>query len=890
MLKKILLLCVGLLLVGVLGIYLAVKSVQSSLPQLITVKDYQPLLVSQVFDRNDKKIGEFFRERRTLVPYEKIPKNLVNAFLAAEDDQFFQHKGVNPQAIFRAALANLRAGRSVQGGSTITQQVAKTLLLTNEKTFTRKLRDVLLAIEMEKNLSKQDILFLYLNQIYFGQGAYGVEQAAQTYYRKTVSELTLSEMAVLAGLPQAPSTYSPSRNPLRAKERQTYVLRRMADVGFISKDESEAAIKEPVKVYVRENYEEFAPFFLETVRQLLVAQLGEDMVLDKGLRIHTSLDLDKQKAAQESVLQGLKSLDKRQGYRGPIKNISGDEIEKFLADTDRKLILDSTPERIILPEGKFAEIVVPRDEKSTTALPSYMKINDVVDCVVDKVDDTLGLVYLRLPQGQGLIDLESMTWARKPDPEVRYDAVPLKKPSDALKAGDVIQAKIVSDKFTSSRLAKRKDAKELPSFDKYFEMELDQDPMVEGALVSFDQQTQDILALVGGSSFSKSEFNRAIQAPRQTGSSFKALVYAAALDKGYTPATPIMDAPIVFEEEGDPKAKGITADAEGQGDPKVWKPANHSKSFGGDIMFRNALVQSLNIPAVKIVEDVGVPFATEYAKRLGIYSPLNPDFTLVLGSSSVTLYEMTKVFAEFGRLGRRISPVLIHSVEDANGKDLLQTVSLDARFEKELRTLNEDFEKRRKDFLEIAKDPAKLEEYKKKEPKNAALAESIFFNDPDQLIKPTTAYLMTTMLRGVVEDKRGTGGRALALGREVAGKTGSTNNYYDAWFIGYTPQISTGVWVGFDKEKSLGKGEVGGRSALPIWVDYMKAAHDKLPQMTFPVPDGIVFANIDSETGKLASASTKNVLRQAFAEGSEPTASSSKAEETTDFYKQDLSE
>jgi penicillin-binding protein 1A len=891
-LKKILLLFVGLFLVGVLGIYLAIKSVQSSLPQLITVKDYQPLLVSQVFDRNDKKIGEFFRERRTLVPYEKIPKNLVNAFLAAEDDQFFQHKGINPQAIFRAALANLRAGRSVQGGSTITQQVAKTLLLTNEKTFTRKLRDVLLAIEMEKNLSKQDILFLYLNQIYFGQGAYGVEQAAQTYYRKSVSELTLSEMAVLAGLPQAPTTYSPSRNPLRAKERQSYVLRRMADVGFISKEESEIAIKEPVKVYVRENYEEFAPFFLETVRQLLVAQLGEDMVLDKGLRIHTSLDLEKQKAAQESVLTGLKSLDKRQGYRGPLKNISGDDIEKFLADADRKLILDSTPERIILPEGKFAEIVVPKDANSTTPLPSYMKINDTVECVVDKVDDVLGLVYLRLPQGLGLIDLESMTWARKPDPEVRYDAVPVRKPSDALKAGDVIQAKIVSDKFTSSRLAKRKDVKEQPNFDKYFELELDQDPLVEGALISFDQQTQDILALVGGSSFAKSEFNRAIQAPRQTGSSFKALVYASALDKGYTPATPIMDAPIVFEEEGDPKAKGkgITADIEGQGDPKVWKPANHSKSFGGDIMFRNALVQSLNIPAVKIIEDVGVPWATEYAKRLGIYSPLNPDFTLVLGSSSVTLYEMTKVFSEFGRLGKRITPLLIHSVEDANGKNLLQTMSLDARFEKELRALNDSFEERRKDYLEIAKDPTKLEEYKKKEPKSSLLADNLFFSDADQLIKPTTAYLMTSMLRGVVEDPQGTGVRARALGREVAGKTGTTNNYYDAWFIGYTAQISTGVWVGFDKEKSLGKGEVGGRSALPIWVDYMKAAHSNLPQMTFPVPDGIVFANIDSVTGKLASASTKNVLRQAFAEGSEPNASSSKAEETTDFYKQDLSE
>ncbi|MFS4459066.1 penicillin-binding protein 1A [Bdellovibrio sp. HCB2-146] len=883
MLKKILLLFVGLFLVGVLGIYLAIQSVKSSLPQLITVKDYEPLLVSQVYDRNGKKIGEFFRERRTLVPYEKIPKNLVNSFLAAEDDQFFQHKGINPQAIFRAALANLRAGRSVQGGSTITQQVAKTLLLSSEKTLTRKLRDILLAIEMEKNLSKEDILYLYLNQIYFGQGAYGIEQAAQVYYRKTVSELTLPEMAILAGLPQAPSGYSPVRNPLRAKERQMYTLRRMADVGYITKDEAEAAIKEPVKVYVRETYEEFAPFFLETVRQLLVAQLGENMVLDKGLRIYTSLDLDKQKAAQESMVAGLKSLDKRQGYRGPLKNIAGDDVEAFLKENQRKLILESTPERIIMPDGKFAEITPQKTDKHHPLLPAFVKLKDTVEGVVEKVDDTLGLVYVRLPDAKGLIDLDSMTWARKPDPEVRWDAVPLKKPSDALKQGDVILTKIVSEKFSSSRLEKKKVA--IPDGD-YLELELDQEPLVEGALISFDQQTQDILAMVGGSNFAKSEFNRAIQAPRQTGSSFKAIVYASALDKGYSPATPIMDAPIVFEEGG----SAASGDAEGQGDPKVWKPSNHSKSFGGDIMFRNALVQSLNIPTVKIIEDVGVPWAMEYAKRLGIYSPLNPDFTLALGSSSVTLYEMTKAFSEFGRLGRRISPLLIHKVQDANGKSLLQEVSLDKRFEKEVHTIDEDYEKRRKEYLEIAKDAAKLEEYKKKEPKTSLLNEHIFFEDPDQLIKPTTAYLMTSMLRGVVEDKNGTGGRARALGREVAGKTGTTNNYYDAWFIGYTAQISTGVWVGFDKEKSIGKGEVGGRAALPIWVDYMKAAHENLPQMTFPVPDGIVFANIDSETGKLASASTKNILRQAFAEGSEPTAASNKAEEATDFYKQDLSE
>lgn len=892
MLKKIILFTVALGLIGIFGVYLIIKSVQGGLPQLITVKDYKPLLVSQVYDRNGKKIGEFFRERRTLVPYEKIPKNLINSFLAAEDDQFFEHKGINPQAIFRAALANLRAGRSVQGGSTITQQVAKTLMLTSEKTLTRKLRDILLAIEMEKNLSKEEILFLYLNQIYFGQGAYGIEQAAQVYYRKPASKLTLPEMAILAGLPQAPSRYSPVKNPLRAKERQVYVLRRMADVGYISKEEAEKAINEPVKVYVRETYQEFAPFYLETVRQILVAQLGEDTVLDKGVQIHTSLDLDKQLAAQESVTAGLKALDKRQGFRGPLKNISDDEkIEEFLKENQKKLIADFTPERTILPDGTFADIVPkqnPKDAQEHPLLPAYLRLKNSYEGVVEKVDDKLGLVYVKLPETQGLIDISTMNWARQPDTEVRADQGLIKKPSDALKKGDVILVKIAADKFSSDRLVAQQKKKvitePLPGFEKYLGLELDQEPLVEGALISFDQQTQDVLAMVGGSNFAKSEFNRAIQAPRQTGSAFKAIVYAAALDKGYTPATPIMDAPIVYEEGG------MAADSEGQEDAKVWKPSNHSKSFGGDILFRNALVQSLNIPTVKIIEDIGVPWSMEYAKRLGIYSPLNPDFTLALGSSSVTLYEMTKVFAEFGRLGKRVSPLLIHKVQDADGKPLVQKVSLDIRFEKEIKPAADDFEQRRKAYLESLQNQANDSAETNPDKKKAKLDEFIFFNDPDQLIRPTTAYLMTTILKGVVEDANGTGGRARAIGREVAGKTGSTNNYYDAWFIGYTPQISTGVWVGFDKEKSIGKGEVGGRAALPIWVDYMKAAHEGLPQMTFPIPEGIVFANVDSETGKLATAGTKKILRQAFVEGTEPTASSGKAEEATDFYKQDLSE
>ncbi len=884
MLKKILLFFVAAAIVGVLALYFIIESVRSGLPQLITVKDYEPLLVTQVYDRNNKKIGEFFRERRTLVPYSKIPKNVVNAFLAAEDDQFFQHKGINPQAIFRAALANLRAGRSVQGGSTITQQVAKTLLLSSEKTLTRKLRDILLALEMEKHLSKEDIIYLYLNQIYFGQGAYGVEQAAQTYYRKSVDKLTLAETAILAGLPQAPSAYSPVRNPLRAKERQIYVLNRMADVGYVPREEAKAAIAAPLTVYVRENYEEFAPFYLETVRQILVAQLGETNVLDKGLRVYTSLDLAKQISAQNSMMTGLKSLDKRQGFRGPIKNLSDEEeITKFLEDSRKKLVLDSTPQRTILPEGKFADIVPPKDPKSNSMIPGYLKLGDSTQGVVTEVNDALGLVYVRIPDAQGVIDFDTMTWARKPDTEKRYDSDLIKKPSQALKKGDVILVKLNAEKSAITRLAgKKPGAAAGPNLDKFIDLQLDQEPLVEGAVLSIDQSTQDVLAMVGGSSFAKSEFNRALQAPRQTGSSFKAIVYASALDKGYTPATPIMDAPIVYQEGG--------GGDEGQEDAKVWKPANHDKSFGGDIIFRNALVKSLNIPTVKIIEDIGVNWAMDYSRRLGIYSPLNPDFTLALGSSSVTLYEMTKVFSEFGRLGKRTRPMLINKVEDKNGKVLAQKISLDSHFTKEITPLDEEYETRRKEYLEKVATTPVAETPVKEDPKKKKIDGSIFFENPDQLIKPTTAYVMTTVLRGVVEDRGGTGGRAAQLGREVAAKTGTTNNYYDAWFIGYTPQIATGVWVGFDKEKSLGKGEVGGRSALPIWLDYMKEAHEGLPQMTFPVPDGIVFANIDADTGKLASASTKNIIRQAFIEGTEPTAASNKAEEATDFYKQDFSE
>ncbi len=889
MLKKVLIGFFALMVIGCSGIYLMYLSVKKSLPEVIKIEDYKPLLVSQVYDRNNQKFGEFYRERRTLVPYTDIPKHVIEAFLAAEDDQFFQHNGINPQALFRAALANMKAGRNVQGGSTITQQVAKTLLLSNEKTLSRKLRDILLAIQMEKNLKKEEILYLYLNQIYFGQSAYGIEMAAQTYFKKSTKQLTVAEAALLAGLPKAPSEYSPVKNPSRAKERQIYVLHRMADVNFIKKDEAETAIKLPIKVYLREDYEQMAPFYLETVRQLLIQQLGEDVILDEGVKVYTSLDLEAQKSANLSMVRGLKELDHRQGFRGPLNNLSDEKkISEFLEKQKKKLISDSNPERTILPDGSFAEIEWHASKKAsknavakvarTEKLPSFLKIGSSYEAVVLAVDDANGFVEVELPEVKGFIDFETMTWARKPNFEKKSEFDLIRKPSQAVKKGDVIQVKIIADQFQWAKI-KNKKSSVLPDPVHYLALELDQEPLVEGSLLSIDQQTEDVLAMVGGYSFARNEFNRTLQAARQTGSAFKALVYAAALEKGYNPSTPIIDAPVIYKQVGDD---------EGQGDDKIWKPSNHGREYNGEITMRNALIKSLNIPAVKVMEDIGVPFATEFAQRLGVFSKLNPDFTLVLGSSSLTLFEMTKVFSEFGRMGLRTRPKMIKKVIDRQGKILVESVSLDSRFLDEIKPLDDAFADKRKAFLEKKAVSGNAEQALSNAESAAQKKNAYYFENPDQLIRPQTAYVLTTMLKGVVEDPNGTGARAAQLGREVAAKTGTSNGYVDAWFLGYTPNIATGVWVGFDKEKTLGKSEVGGKAALPIWLDFMKDAHRNLPILSFPMPDGVKLVKIDADNGKLAHSASKRVITQAYVDGTEPTAAASRSEETTDHLKQDI--
>ncbi len=946
-LKKVitLILATGFLSIAALATYIIILT--SNLPQLITVADYSPLLVSEVFDRNNQKIGEFFRERRLIAEVNELPEHLLQAFVASEDASFYEHNGVNYIAMVRALIANIKAGRKVQGASTITQQVARSLLLTNEKTYTRKIKEIILAQRMEENLTKDEILYLYLNQIYLGHGAYGVKTSAQIYFRKSVKDLTLGEAAVLAGLPQAPSRYSPVYNPQSAKTRQRYVLSRMVEEGFVTEEQASEHAEAPLTVYVRRGYKKFAPFYLETIRQMLVEELGEEMVLDKGLKIHTSLDIQKQIEAQRSARSGLRQLDKRQGYRGPKKNITDTAvIAKMLKKTRDSLVDDFSPAKVIHPDGQFHGLgelnLTGKDTEGlpVKALPKYIPLDTIVEGIITKVDDKWGLVYVRFAESQGLIDFETMKWARTPDPKLRQEYAEIDKPSKALKVGDIISVRVVASRFYSTRLNDelkelKKQQKDnylrpegLPeTFEPFVLIELEQEPLAQAALISLDQKTSDVVAMVGGYDFKTSQFNRALQALRQPGSSFKTLVYAAALDKGFTPATKIIDAPLIYEEE---KKIENSDDVE----IKKWKPGNYSHKFTGDILFRNALIRSLNVPTVKIIEKVSVDWVAEYAKRLGVFSPLNMDFTLALGSSAVTLYEMTKVFAQFGRLGKRITPVILHKVLDREGVQILGPVALDKRFSEELEALNEDFKlkrlaflnwrKNKKDSLGDESDPAKQKEAsppqaltqttvagssESAEPPNEekyfhldfSKQPPLYYDDPEQLMSPATAFIITSILQGVIEEPGGTGRRARALGRPAAGKTGTTSGYYDAWFVGYTPDIVSGVWVGYDDERSLGVGEGGGRTALPIWLEYMKSAQKGLPERNFPVPEGIVFANIDNETGDVASAQTASYVKQAFVEGTEPqfstgattnsnTNATSDNDDIQDFYKQDLSE
>ena len=569
---------------GAVGLYYYISR---DLPKITTLKDYHPPIISTVYADDGRKIGEFFNERRIVVPLTDIPDMLIKAFVAAEDSRFYTHQGIDLLSITRAFIKNIEAGSIVQGGSTITQQVTKSFLLTPERSYTRKMKEAILAYRIEKALNKEDILYLYLNQIYLGHGAYGVEAAAENYFGKTARDMNLAECAMLAGLPQAPSRYSPFKYPDRAKQRQIYVLNRLVEEGYITNIEATEAINTKLDIRPRRNwYIEEVPFYTEYVRQYIEKKYGTEALYNDGLQIYTAVNIDMQRIARKEVENGLLDLDKRQGYRGPLQHLAPEAIEAYVQDLQKQ----------------WAE-TVPEAGQTVTG-------------VVVQVSDGEKTVAVRMGGGQGIIDIADMDWARKPNPEVAYHAKMIKQPGDALQSGDVVLV----------RLKDRRDDSDL------WNLALEQVPKAQGALLCIEAETGNVKSMVGGRDFRENQFNRALQSRRQPGSAFKPIIYAAAIDKGYTPATVVIDSPIVFKDrEQDFK----------------WKPKNYGEKFYGPTLLRQALAKSRNVITIKIVQDIGIDYVMDYAHKLGITSTLNRDLSLALGSSGVSLFELVSAFTPF---------------------------------------------------------------------------------------------------------------------------------------------------------------------------------------------------------------------------------------------------
>ncbi|MBW1788501.1 MAG: PBP1A family penicillin-binding protein [Deltaproteobacteria bacterium] len=729
----------------------------SNLPYIGSVREYRPPIITEVYSSEGEVIGRFWVEKRIVVPLQTLPKHLIQAFVAAEDARFFEHEGVDLVSIARAFFKNLVAGRIEQGGSTITQQVTKSLLLKNtRRTYRRKVREAILSVQLEKSFSKEEILFLYLNQIYLGHGAYGVEAAAQTYFNKSSGELNIAEAALLAGLPQAPARYSPVAHYDRARARQEYVLERMWQEGFITEEDYRASLAVPLKIEPStESTFDKAPYFTEHVRRYLMKTYGRELLYKGGLKVYTTVDLDMQQTAEKALRQGLSELDKREGFRGPIKHLEAEEAARYMQETAEKGSASSPP-----------------------------KPGDMVQALVETVSDKKKRVVVRFGEHTGYLPLSGMQWARKPDPETAYYAAKLKKPSQALKPGDLVWVKL----------------EKAPNQPKTWEVSLDQTPDIQGALYCMAPQSGEVKAMLGGRDFAVSQFDRAVQAKRQPGSAFKPIIYAAALDWGLSPAEILLDAPYVaLKKTGD----------------NVWKPKNYKRKFHGPTLFRTALAKSRNVITVKILKRIGVNYSIEYAGKLGITSPLSPDLSLALGSSGLSLMEITTAYSAFANGGMLPKPIFIRRIVDRSGQVV--------------------------------------------EENHPQLTEAI---------SKQTAYVMTDLLRAVINE--GTGWRARALNRPAAGKTGTTNELWDAWFIGYTPTLLTGVWVGYDDRRSMGRGETGSRAAGPIWLKFMSAVLEGKRVVDFEIPEGVVFAKIDTHTGLLAGPHSKKTVIQAFAEGKEP--------------------
>lgn len=788
------------------------------LPKLSHIEDYHPPQATRVYDAEGHVIAEFFIEKRTLVNVGELPSHVKFAFIAAEDADFYNHKGIDYVGVFRAILNEFKyklVGGQRLGGSTITQQTAKLMLLNSRKTYTRKIREMILAHRIEEVLKKDEILNIYLNQIYFGNGAYGIEEAARNYYGVPAKGLTLGQAAALASVPKSPNRLNPLSDPERARGRRDYVLDQMVVHGFTSNAYAQAARKESIEAKDIPNpYLDIAPYFAEDIRRQLVEKFGEETVFYKGLSVYTSLNSNLQKAANLAVANGLRAIDKRQGYRGPLLRTEGTKLAQIRTLTSSKTTLFKGHLDKIWNLKDFALALKDKDieEANKKIVLQSADKGAVVAGIVKSISNDTKSVTVDLGSTEGHLPFSKMTWARAFNVD-RYTKLP-SLPSDVLKTGDII-------------LVRLEEGGKAPL------LALEQDPLVSGALVSLDVKTGNVISMVGGFDFNTSKFNRATQAKRQPGSSFKPFVYTTAIDKQIvTAATVITDAPKVFFE--------ATEDGN-------WKPKNNTGRFLGDITVRTCLTRSVNTCSITLLERVGIDAVRETAAKVGLLTDKTPfprDLTLALGTAEVIPADMVNAYRVFANGGKYSPYVLFNKVTGPKGEVL---------FESKVETT--------------------------------------------QVLRPESAYITTSIMQGLM---RGVGKSVTGLTAPLAGKTGTTNQYRSAWFSGFSQDIVTTVYTGFDSNQTLGSGEYGFKAALPIWGQFMTAALREYPAHEFDVPEGITWRLIDQRTGLLADsasaydsdddASTANgdenndaapikrgVVREAFIIGTEPTKSQASA-------------
>ena len=793
----------GALLIAVSAyLYLSPK-----LPSVDVLKDVQLQTPMRVFSNDGLLIGEFGEKRRNPITFDQIPNEFVQAILAAEDGRFFDHHGVDIKGLLRAVSELLVSGSIQTGGSTITMQVAKNYFLSFEKTFSRKFNEILLALQIERELPKEEILELYVNKIFLGNRAYGIEAAAQVYYGKSINELDLAQLAMIAGLPKAPSAFNPLANPSRAIIRRDWILNRMLELDYIDDNQHAEAVSRPITAsYHGAKVELYAPYVAEMVRKDLLNRYGRKIYTD-GYKVYTTINSEFQNAATQAVIGGLLAYDQRHGYRGPEQNLADDKVTE---EPIELLALDDIAP--LTTEPDYSEWLA--------TLRKLSKPGDLAPAVVIEVLQQSATALLA--NGEAItIQWQNGLKNKRPYITVNQLGPRPKQASDVVAIGDVI------------RVRQQRDGR-------WF---LTQLPAAQAALVSLDADNGAILSLVGGFDYGQSKFNRITQATRQPGSNFKPFVYTAALANGYTPASTINDAPIVFED----------ASLE-----STWRPTNDGGKFYGPTRLRHALFKSRNLVSIRLLRSLGIAKAINYVEKFGFdASQLPRDLSLALGSHSLTPLEIVSGYSVLANGGYKVEPFLIQRIDDIHGEPVYKATPA---------TVCRDCEDAPAPPTETTEELATLEDILEQ----ADLAEQAKLPTAERVIEPRVAYIIDSMLRDVVT--KGTGRKARRLGRnDLAGKTGTTNGPTDAWFSGYGGGIVTTAWFGFDKNGVLGNREYGGSAALPIWIDYMRVALKGRPEVAPKQPEGIVTVKIDPATGMLAKPGQTNAMFEIFRQELAPT-------------------